>query len=549
MTKTNLTEDDIRFMESWFTPECLIECLFHDFDNLTSYKKGKFGEIRLYQYTMISDEALIDFDLTAEYHGMNKKDEFQMRKTVGDIYCFGARKFGKSMCVELLDLLVTMLTSDGEKAALASVDLIHIKQILDPVKNALGNHKILSRFARRIKGSPDYYFELKNNFVLNSVNFNLGSTMPGRQWYGKHVNRVYIEEASMETDEVYEKRKDALSEVGAVFRISGMTDFTPYSPAGKAYYKYENEKFVLNYPQFVNPFFDEKEKQDKIEEYGGEDSIGYKVFVIGQIVEDGVSALDMKRIRDNCYLADRKGSFLKEIKRFEVSKERFRFWKRIIVVQRPDNAERMFVCADIGKRVTEIIIHSEINDKYEYLYNIVLYNLTQQEVEEIFEYVVKKVRANVVGIDCGDGEGRGIYSSFELKFPKDNLVYYDGSMKIKVGFEYEDADENGEKRIKLDKGKPVYRYEFMSEFSVKRIKDLLYHGRCRIPQDYKFDAQFSVVIETMSGTRTIYKCVSSQGDHLFDAWRVFAIAQWLKKDFNETEEIFDDSNWGIGAVG
>ena len=121
-------------------------------------------------------------------------------------------------------------------------------------------------------------------------------------------------------------------------------------------------------------------------------------------------------------------------------------------------------------------------------------------------------------------------------------------MKLKVGFEYEDADENGEKQIKLDKGKPVFRFEYMSEFSVKRIKDLLYAGRCRIPQDYKFDAQFSVVIETMSGSRTIYKCISTQGDHLFDAWRVFAIAQWLKKDFNETDEIFDDTNWGVGAV-
>lgn len=546
--KTKLSEEDIQFMECWHTPVCLLECLFHDFDNLTSYKPKRFGNVRLYQYTMISDESIIDFELTAEFHGLSKKEEFQLKKNVGDIYCFGARKFGKSMMVETMDLLISMLTSEGEKVAFASVDLIHIKQILDPVKNALGNHKIVCHFTQRIKGSPDYYFELKNNFIVNSVNFNLGSTMPGRQWYGKHVNRVYIEEASMETDEVYDKRKDALSELGAVFKISGMCDFTPYTPAGKAFYKLENQKFVLNYPQFVNPFFDEKEKQEKIEEYGGEDSIGYKVFVKGEVVEDGVSALDMKRIRDNCYLVDKKGNFLKEIKRFEVSKENYAFWKRLVVMQRPDNAERIFACADIGKKVTEMTIHSEIGKKYEYLYDLVLYNLTQQEIEEIFLQVIKKVRANVIGIDCGDGEGRGIFSNFEKEFPKENLVYYDGSMKIPVGFEYNDADENGDKQIKMEKGKPVYRHEFMSEFSVKRLKDLLYNGRCRIPQDYKFDAQFSGVIETMSGNRTIYKCLSAQGDHLFDSWRVFAIAQWLKKDFNGTEEVFDDTNWGVGAT-
>jgi len=549
MTKTNLTEEKIQFLESWYTPKILLECLFHDFNNLTSFKKDKFGQIRLYQETMISDESLIDFELTGEMHGINKKEEFQMRKVVGDIYCYGARKFGKTKAVQELDLINFMLTSESSsKIAFASIDLIHLKQVLDPVKNAFANHPILSKFAGRLKGSPDYYISLKNGCELNSVNFNLGSTTPGRQWFGKHVFRVYIEEASMETDEVYDKRKDALSELGAVFRISGMTNFTPHSPAGKAFYKLENQKWVLNYPQFINPFFDEKEKQERIEEYGGEDSIGYKIFVKGEVVEDGVSALDMKRIRDNCYLFDSKGNFTKEIKRFEISKETFRFWKRLIVVQRPENAERIFVDADIGKKVTEIIVHSEIKDSYEYLYNVVLYNLTQQEIEEILKAVVKKLRANVIGIDCGDGEGRGIYSNFEREFPKENLVYYDGSMKIKVGFEYEDADENGEKQITLDKGKPVSRFEYMSEFSVKRIKDLLYAGRCRIPQDYKFDAQFSVVIETMSGSRTIYKCISTQGDHLFDAWRVFAIAQWLKKDFNETGEIFDDSNWGVGAV-
>ncbi len=550
MATINLTEKDIRFREFWYTPKILLECLFHDFNNLTSFKKDKYGELRLYQTPMISNESLIDFELTAEKNGMNKKDEFEMRKAVGDIYCFGARKFGKTKAVQELDLVVRMLNCEGaNKIAFSSVDLIHLKQVLDPVKNCYGNHPILNHFKRSLKGSPDYHFLLKNGAELNSVNFNLNSTTPGRQWFGKHVPVVYIEEASMETDEVYDKRKDAVSEFGAIFRISGMTDFTPHSPSGKAFYKLENQKWVLNYPQYINPYFDEKERQRRIEEYGGEDSINYKVFVKGEIVEDAISAIDMKRVRDNCYLFDSKGNFAKEIKRFEISKETFRFWNRFIVVQRPENSERIFINADIGKKVTELVIHSEVKDKYEYIYNIVLFNLTQQEVEEIFKFVIKRLRANVIGIDCGDGEGRGIYSNFEREFPKENLVYYDGSMKLEVGFEYEDDPEaEGEKRIKMDKGKPVYRYEYMSEYSVTRIKELLYNGRCRIPQDFKFDVQFSSVIETLSGNRTIYQCISSQGDHLFDAWKVFAIAQWLKKDFNLTQEVVDDSNWGTGAV-
>lgn len=550
MATVNLTEKNIQFLESWHTPKILLECLFHDFNNLAIFKKDRFGEVRLYQSTMISSEALIDFELTAQMNGMNKKEEFEMRKVVGDIYCFGARKFGKTKAVQELDLIVRMLGCDSfNKIGFASVDLIHLKQVLDPVKNSFGNHPILRHFKQSLKGAPDYHILLRSGSELNSVNFNLNTTTPGRQWFGKHVPVVYIEEASMETEEVYNKRKDATSEFGAIFRISGMTDFTPHSPSGKAFYKLENQKWILNYPQYVNPYFDEKERQKRIEEYGGEDSINYKVFVKGEIVEDAISAIDMKRVRDNCYMFDNKGNFLKEIKRFEISKDTFRFWNKLIVVQRPENAERIFIDADIGKKVTELVVHSEVNASYEYIYNIVLYNLTQQEIEEIFRSVIKKLQANVIGIDCGDGEGRGIYSAFEKEFPQDNLVYYDGSMKLEVGFEYEeDPDSPGEKRIKFDKNKPVYRYEYMSEFSVTRLKELLYNGRCRIPQDFKFDTQFTSVIETLSGNRTIYQCLSSQGDHLFDAWKVFTIAQWLKKDFNLTQEVFDDSNWGVGAV-
>jgi hypothetical protein len=49
-----------------------------------------------------------------------------------------------------------------------------------------------------------------------------------------------------------------------------------------------------------------------------------------------------------------------------------------------------------------------------------------------------------------------------------------------------------------------------------------------------------------SGTRVIYKCLSSQGDHLFDSFKVFAIAEWLKRSFNDTPKIMDE--WGSGAT-
>ena len=547
MSQVNLSEADIAFLEEWYSPIAFLETMFGDFNNLSVYKKGKFGSVRLYQYPMISDESLIDFDLTAEHHGMNEKEKFQLKKNVGDLYCYGARKTGKTLLVHTLDLLKHIITKDeSDDIVFSSVDLSHLKRVLDPIKSVLGNHKIAKIFINRAKGAPEFYFELKNGVIIHSVNFNLGSTTPGKDWFGYHTFRVLIEEGSLETDEVYQKRKDALSESGAVMRCSGMTDMTPFSPAGKAFYKLQNQKFILNLPQYVSPFWGEKEKEDRIEEYGGEDAIGYKIFVKGEIIEDGVTALDMKRIRDNCYLLDRKGNFTKKIKRIEISKENFHFWRNLVVVQRPENAEKIYISSDIGSKVTELIIHSEVDGNYEYIYNITLYNLTQQEVETIFKHVIKKLRANVIALDCGDGEGKGIFSGFELEFPKDNLVHYDGSMKIKVGYEYNET-EDGDKEIRMENGEPVYKRELMADYSVQRLKYLLYNGKCRIPQDFKFDLQFSKVIETVLGGKIKYKCLSSQGDHLFDAWKVFAIAQFIKGEFLDLEEIEIDEP-GSGAT-
>lgn len=535
MEQVQITEEQIVFLEQWNTPKAFVETMFPNFDNPGIFNKERFGELRLYQKPFISDLSLIDFSATAKYHNLDKKQEFKLKETVGTIYLFGARRFGKTICAEKLDLLIDMSHSDATTAIFASASLIHLNEVLDSIKAAFTSHSILKLWYKSIKGAPNYKFQLKNNYILQSVNFNLGSKASGTQFFGKHVFIIYIEEASLETDEVYKKRLDAISELGVIIRSSGMTNFTPYSPAGLAYYAPENRKHVINLPQFVNPYWDETEKKNRLIQFGGEDAINYRVFVKGEIVEDSITAIDMSRVRAMCYQEK------KQIKRFEITKDRYPFFRNTIVVERPNNAERIFLSSDIGKKVTEIVVHSEIDGKYYYLYNIVLYNLTTPEKQEILDFLIIKLQANVIGFDCGDGEGRAIYSYFEQKYSQDNLVYYAGTKKIEVDWEY---DEN--KNIKIEKGEPVYRRELMSEFSVQRLKDLLYAGKIKIPEDYKFDSQFSVVVSMTTGTRTTYKCVSESGDHLFDAYRVFAIAEFLKSDSNLTKPVEPD--WGSGVM-
>jgi hypothetical protein len=194
----------------------------------------------------------------------------------------------------------------------------------------------------------------------------------------------------------------------------------------------------------------------------------------------------------------------------------------MLIVERPTNIDHLYVCADIGENVTEIIVIGEVNQKYKYLYNITVYNLTDAEQLKIFKYLATTLQANFIGLDTTEGMGRAIYRALEEIFPKENLVWVGFNEKIKVDLE---KDEQGHTIFK--EGQPVWKEEYVDGWSVKRLRDLLYEeGKIEIPLDFKFDNQLNSVIATQSGNRTLYTCVATE-DHLLAAWRVFAISEWL----------------------
>ena len=522
----------MEFAQLFYTPVCLAESIFSCLDNLSEFK-DTLSSLRIYQYPMLSSEAFIDTNMP----GLSEKEKFELRKGAGDLYNYGGRKFGKSLVTEKIDICLSMLYDDNFWCGFSSADAIHLQDILDVCTRGITFNPILKMFKRRFRMSPKYEMEAKNGWLLQGINMNVASKDAGRQWFGKHVKKLWIEEASLETDKAYDKRKDSLSELGAVLRLSGMTNFTRFTPAGKAFYNPENKNQILNLPQSVNPTFDEKEDKNRQQEYGGRDSLAYRVFVDGDVVEDGMSEFDIARIEP--YIDSKV-----ELKVFEIKKEAFQYFRNLIIIERPQNTDRIFIASDIGDGAggTEIIIFSEVNNKFHYLYRIALYSLKDDEQTEIFEFLIQKLQANVIGIDCGDGTGRAIYRRLEKKYSKDNLVYYAGAEKVGIDFL---KNDNG--LIILKDGKPVFVEEFMSEWSVRHLKALLYEGRILMPSDFKFEKQVNSVIARTVGTRTVYACVSEDGDHVFDAFKVFAMSVWLKKDFNMTPKL-GSQNGGLGAM-
>lgn len=540
MLLEKITESEIEFMEAWHTPVCLAECLFADFDNFGRFDPDKFGEIRLSQFPMLSDESLVDFEATAKYHKLNKQETFNLRKNIAEIYNFGARLYGKTLVSLRLDMAISALTEEGLKSAFWSIDQRRIYGVLKYVEQAMKYHPIFKPFRFICKYKDEIKFSSRKNYwELKGINITLDGKSPGKQWYQVHVDKMWGDEVSFETEEVFKKRRDSVGELGAINRQAGMTNFTKHSPAGKAFYDQKNRNKVLNLPRYCNPYWNEEKMEEALKEFGGKEAPNFRIFVGGEVIEDGVSVMDMDRVQE-CYLVK------KRIKRFELKKDQFKNFKNLIVVERPKNAERIFITSDVGDGSggSDISIFSEIGDKYNYLYNIILYKYKQKEQEKVFKWLVEKLEANIIGIDCGDALGRNLCDTFEDSYGKEHVVRYGGNYKVRVGFK---KDTKG-KPIKDKNNNFIFREEFMSVWSMTRLMHLLYENRINIPIDYKLDDQLNSIISTMSGMRKIYACLSETGDHLWSGWRVFSIAQWLKKDFNQTPKMTQKRALGVCSI-
>ena len=162
----------------------------------------------------------------------------------------------------------------------------------------------------------------------------------------------------------------------------------------------------------------------------------------------------------------------------------------------------------------------EVDGKYYYTYEIVAYRLDDKQQKKLLRHIIDTVKANVISLDTTDGTGRAIYRGLGEIYPAENMVYCAFNEKIGVDL---DRDDRG--RVIFEMGRPKMKEEYVSEWSIRRLKVLFYEGKLIVPSNHKLDKQLNSVISTNSGQRTVYNVVSEE-DHLLSAFRVFGIATW-----------------------
>jgi hypothetical protein len=95
------------------------------------------------------------------------------------------------------------------------------------------------------------------------------------------------------------------------------------------------------------------------------------------------------------------------------------------------------------------------------------------------------------------------------------------------------------------KGTYSYKEEYVTDWSITRLKHLFYEEKMECYLDYKLDQQFSNVVAKKSGMRMIYD--SKVANHLFQAMQIFSICEW-NVEFVNVKPIIK-KKMGLGTFG
>lgn len=532
-----LSEKEIEFCETFCHPVALLENIFPVNINAPSQWNVESETIRLrpYQFAMIAYDSMYAYDdLKSE------RDNLRLRKGAGDLYNISARNIGKTFLGLVGDSLLSIIYYPGVESCIASFDEKHLKEISEKIANMVEQHKFFEMFHitkgnKKTVGRQPHRIHTDHGHLQIGVNEQVYGKNPGVDFHGKHYQRFEYDEASYMSEAGTDKRIDSGSSLGYIERLFGIPDIRVGAPLGDILRDPKYKPWICRLPQYVREDWDEVQKEKMAEKYGGESSMGYKLNVIGDLVEGAEGKYDMDRIKKNCYNYDRR------IKFFEVPKElcegldeienlaekQIEFNKRIelkvILTKLP--SKKIIVASDIGTTGSPsevIIIFQDASGRWKYEYQISLFQMTVKEQALFFNWLYKIFEGCFIALDCSNADGRAIRDELivDFKIPQENLSDFRMQKSIEVDFL---KDAKG-KIIRGKNSKPLMKEENTKEFALQCLTNILYNGNVEIPHDEKFLREFAGFYEKNTGNRLSWG--STTTEHLHDSFLLFALCVW-----------------------
>ncbi len=537
-----LTEEEIEFLEFFYDPTAMTECLIPANLNApqTWNENSPTITIRDYQFAIQNYSYMY-----ADDPNLEKEDNFRIQKGAGDCYMIGSRNTGKSLWL-IIDSLLAIIFGFKE-ICVASCSAEKLKKVCDPIASYVESHKFLQIFHPRdgrtncAKRDP-LTITTEHGCKGYAVNEQVDGDNPGVQFHSKHYEIRFYEEYSYATIEGQLKSVDSGMSYGHIERPSGIPDLCVGSPLGKILQNKALKNWIWQLPQYVRADWSNKIEEEKAEEYGGKTTPQYLLNVEAKTIEGAFGFFDMKRLKEASFKNHSRVKFL------EVSKDNFTNYENILIVERMIGAEQCFICGDLGfgAAPTELIIVFYDGKKYKYVYNISLLRLTPEEQPEIIKYLYDKLGSAFIALDSTSDSGAMIDRLFKMGIPEEHLLKVRFNENIEVGFEIE-KDGYGNDVVKTDNnGDPIFKKHNCEDWSFKELERMLYSSDVEIPNDPKFENQFTNVLASSNKGKIQY---GSKGEnHLIQAWQTWAICRF----FNEQKILKQNFNikvcWGLTST-
>ena len=529
-----ISESDIEFMEMFYQPDALCECIIpENYNAPQTWPNSKLVTLRDYQFAMQNYSYMI-----AEDNQLSQEELVRLKKGAGDLFTIGSRNTGKSFFLKI-DMILSYIHAVSE-ICLASFDDYHLKKIASPIADFIEHHKFLQIFKLRdsrkdsVQRTP-LNAKSEHGCTIESANENIKGNNPGEQFHAKHFDLFLYEEYSYASDDGTKKRIDSGNSLGYIFRPSGIPDLCVGSPLGKILTDDNLKNWVWQLPQMVRPDWSDKIEEEKAEEYGGKQTAQYKLNVLAETIPGAFGFYDIERLKENSF---KRGGL---VKFFEIGKENLSMYENLLHVERLPGSEQVYICADLGfgAAPTEIIILFFDGKKYKYAYNIALQRLTPEEQPDIFFYLYKMLEGAFIALDSSSDSGAMIERLAKMGVPRDNLLAVCFSENMEIGIE---KDEEG--NVLVDgNNDPIMKVQKTDLFSYPELARILYNGQMEIPPDTKFENQFTNIICRKNKTGVpIYE--SKGANHLVQAFQCFAVCRFynefkiLKREYKSEKRAY-----------
>lgn len=524
---SKLTEKELQFCEMLYSPDALIENLIPQAIDSPHTWGLDCRCLKLHNFQYLFLNYAMQY---ADDYKLSDEENWQLKLGAGKTLNIGARNSGKSLIGIDCDTSLLPIWLPASEITTASFDDKHLNPRTDRVAQIIESNNFFKIFSlkgqkKTVTRGAKFKIHTLNGTVIKGANEKSGTPQAGIAFEGMHSKILYYDEAQQMSDQGTRKRIDAVYPGGQIARFAGIPELIIGSPLGKLLSDPKNKNWIVRLPQYVRPDWTDEMRKQRIEEFDGESSLGFKLNVLGELIEGALGKWDMERIRSKCLKKD------KSIKIIEISKDNYHNFETILkAVERPAT-DQIFICSDIGTTASpsELIIISGYLDnegkrKFKYEYNIPLFNLTTQQQAKVFKYLYDKMGTCFISLDCTNADGRAIADELNiLGVPEEHITRCLFGANIVVGFE---TDKNG--KVQRDKnGNVIEKKENTLHWANKQLDDVFYSGQIELPYDPKFLKEFAHYFQVTIGNTTKYG--TSSTDHLVQSFQTFAIVQFLNE--------------------